>query len=81
MNIDQGNSTQNIFSVLKLGHSFVRIISVFFNTLTKKMTNIPVSAPAYLANFSSLPSIPAIIPFEEQAFSEFSAFTSQLITF
>jgi hypothetical protein len=64
INIDQANSTQNIFLLTKLGTSFVRIMNAFMNTLCKKMANYPVNATNYFANFKSVPVVPPIITFE-----------------
>jgi hypothetical protein len=69
MNLDQVNSTQNLFLMTKLGTSFVRIMNAFINTLCKKMANYTVSASDYLQTFQNVPVVPAIITFEEAALS------------
>ncbi len=81
INIDQANSTQNIFLLTKLGTSFVRIMNAFMNTLCKKMANYPVNATNYFANFKSVPVVPPIITFEQTALSQFAAFNNLLIKF
>ena len=81
MNIDQANSTQNIFLLTKLGTGFVRGINGFMNTLCRKMANYTVSSTAYFASFKSVPVVPPIITFEESALAQFTPFTNLLINF
>ena len=81
MNLDQGNSTQNIFMMTNLGTSFVRIMNGFMNTLCKKMANYTVSTSAYFRVFQNVPVVPPIITFEESALTEFAPFTTLLINF
>jgi len=81
MNINQGNSTQNLFLMIKLGTGFVRAMNGFMNTLCKKLANYPVNTTFYFANFKSVPSVPPIITFEESALPQFAPFTNLLINF